>query len=69
MASYLVARGMPWEAQRYMASWTQFDNLVISAGETIVGVLRLLEIPEALEIRDLQVLPSRTGQGIGTWAI
>jgi len=69
MASCFAARGIPWDSQRYLASWAQFENLVISSDNSPVGVLRLLEVDGALEIRDLQVLPSHMGQGIGKWAV
>ena len=69
MASYLSARGIPWDSQRYLTSWTRFENFVISTNGVSVGTLRLLEVDGALEIRDLQVLPSHHGQAIGTWAI
>jgi GNAT superfamily N-acetyltransferase len=69
MASYLAARGIPWDPQRHAASWAQFESLVISADGSPAGVLRLLQVEGALEIRDLQVLAPLTGQGIGAWAI
>ncbi|MCA1714530.1 MAG: GNAT family N-acetyltransferase [Gammaproteobacteria bacterium] len=69
MAPYLSARGIVWDSRRYHASWVQFENHVISADGIPVGTLRLLEVDGALEIRDLQVLPSHHGQGIGKWAI
>ncbi|GAB3376909.1 hypothetical protein GCM10027431_32190 [Lysobacter rhizosphaerae] len=69
MASYLAARGIPWDPQRHLASWAQFENLVISADGSPAGILRLLQVEGALEIRDLQVLAPLTGQGIGAWAI
>jgi len=69
MAAYLAARGIPWDPQRHVASWAQFENLVISADGSPAGILRLLQVEGALEIRDLQVLAPLTGQGIGTWAI
>jgi acetyltransferase (GNAT) family protein len=69
MASYLSARRIPWDSQQYLTSWTRFENFIISANGVSVGTLRLLEVDGALEIRDLQVLPSHHAQGIGTWAI
>lgn len=69
MASYLAARGIPWDPQRHLASWARFENLVISADGSPAGILRLLQVEGALEIRDLQVLAPLTGQGIGAWAI
>jgi ribosomal protein S18 acetylase RimI-like enzyme len=69
MAAYRSARGIVWDSQRYLTSWAQFENFVIVANGIPVGTLRLLEVDGALEIRDLQVLPSQHGQGIGTWAI
>ncbi|MEJ7746389.1 MAG: GNAT family N-acetyltransferase [Luteimonas sp.] len=69
MASYLSTRGIAWDPRRYHDSWIQFENLVISGNDIPVGVLRLLAVDGALEIRDLQVLPSHTGRGVGTWAV
>lgn len=66
---YLAARNMTWEPDRYRASWEQFENLVIVSDDATVGVLRLLEVRPALEIRDLQLEAGFRGRGIGTWAI
>lgn len=69
MADYRLARDIEWDPARFLASWTQFENLIIDANGSAVGTLRLLEVDDALEIRDLQLLPSHRAQGIGTWAI
>jgi GNAT superfamily N-acetyltransferase len=69
MAAYRAARGDAWDRRRYESSWAQFENFVIVAEGERVGALRLFELPTALEIRDLQVAPGRTGVGIGRWAI
>jgi GNAT superfamily N-acetyltransferase len=69
MAPYLLARGISWDPQRHIASWARFENLVISAEGSPAGILRLLQVEGALEIRDLQVLAPLTGRGIGAWAI
>src|SRR5690606_39773132 len=42
---------------------------MILAGDDPVGLLRLLPEGEALGLRDLQVVPSRQGKGIGGWAV
>lgn len=69
MSAYLSARGISWDPARYLASWAAFENLVICLDERRVGLLRLLLLDGALEIRDLQVLASHAGQSIGTWAV
>jgi GNAT superfamily N-acetyltransferase len=69
MACYLEARNIAWDPERYLASWREFENYVICVDGASVGVLRILRLDSALEIRDLQLLPTHTGQGIGTWAI
>lgn len=69
MASYHSARGVAWDARRFIASWGLFENFMILADEQVAGVLRLLAVDGALEIRDLQLLPSHRNQGIGSWAI
>ncbi len=69
LSVYLAARGTPWDADVYRASWWEFENLMVLADGRIAGVLRLLADGGALEIRDLQVSPALQGQGIGAWAI
>jgi [ribosomal protein S5]-alanine N-acetyltransferase len=69
MAGYYAARNIAWEPQRFVASWAEFENFVILASEHPVGVLRLFEVQEIIEIRDLQILASHWSKGIGTWAI
>lgn len=69
MASYHSARGIVWDPGRFLASWAQFDNSVITANGDCAGLLRLLVVGAALEIRDLQVVPAYRGLGIGTWAV
>lgn len=69
MAGYFAARGIAWVPQRFRASWMEFENLMILAGDDPVGLLRLLPEDEALGLRDLQVVPSRQGKGIGGWAV
>jgi GNAT superfamily N-acetyltransferase len=69
MTSYHLARGIAWDQNRFLTSWAQFDNFVISADDLLVGLLRLLVVGEALEIRDLHVVPTHWRLGIGTWAV
>ena len=69
MAGYRAARGIAWDPARFRASWAEFENLMILAVDDRVGLLRLLPEGEALGLRDLQVMPSRQGKGIGGWAV
>lgn len=69
MAAYRASRNIVWDPARFEASWASFDNRVIESGGVPVGVLRLHELPEALEIRDLQLLPAHRGRGLGAWAV
>lgn len=69
MAAYRASRHIAWDPARFEASWSSFDNRVIEAQGVAVGVLRLHELPDALEIRDLQLLPAHQGHGLGAWAV
>jgi GNAT superfamily N-acetyltransferase len=69
MGGYLAARAIAWDPDRFLASWSAFENLVIQDGSASVGLLRLVPEQDALGLRDLQVLPERQRQGIGTWAV
>ncbi len=69
MSGYLAARGIVWDSSRFLASWAQFENLMILAGSQVVGLLRLAPEQDALAIRDLQVVPEHQGRGIGSWAV
>ena len=69
MESYRAARNIQWDPDRFNASWSAFENLVIVLAEDLVGTMRLFPEGEALGLRDLQIVPGRRGQGIGSWAI
>src|ERR671912_734366 len=69
LSVYLAARGTFWDPGLYRANWGEFENLVILADGRLAGVLRLRAAGDALEIRDLQIVPACQGQGIGSWAI
>lgn len=69
MASYHSARDVAWDPDRFRDSWARFDNSVITADGDSAGLLRLLVVGGALEIRDLQVAPAYRSLGIGTWAV
>lgn len=69
MGRYLPGGKDAWDPQRFLRSWAQFENAVIIVDGRTVGLLRLLEVPGALEIRDLQLVAGYRGRGIGTWAI
>lgn len=69
MASYLSARGIAWDPDRYQASWAEFENFVILVDDQPAGLLRLLVVDGAIEIRDLQVVRKHQGLGAGSWAI
>lgn len=69
MSSYRSARGVAWDPHRFVSSWEQFENFVILADGRAVGLLRLLAVDGALEIRDLQLLPAHQRHGVGSWAV
>lgn len=69
MDAYWMARGIAWDPQRFVDSWRTFENHIILRDDDAVGVLQLLGVSGALEIRDLQLLAAYQGQGIGSWAI
>jgi ribosomal protein S18 acetylase RimI-like enzyme len=69
MGGYLTTRDITWDPDRFLASWLEFENLLILADSEVVGLLRLVPEQDALGLRDLQVIPQRQGQGIGTWAV
>lgn len=69
MVAYRASRNIVWDPARFEASWASFDNRVIESRGAAVGVLRLHALPDALEIRDLQLLPAHQGRGLGAWAV
>ena len=69
MDTFLATRQITWDTKVFADSWARFENLVITADGERIGVLRLLQIASTLEIRDLQVMPSRQSQGVGSWAL
>ena len=69
MGAYLAARSSIWDSNRYSKSWAEFENLLIVESGAAVGLLRLLPVDDALEVRDIQVLPDCQGRGIGSWTI
>ena len=69
MAHYHAARGVEWNPHRFVAAWSGFENHLVVADDEVAGLLRLLAAGDALDIRDLQLLPAHRGKGIGTWAV
>ena len=69
MSGYLAARDVAWDPSRFLASWAEFENLVILVDCHLVGLLRLVPEQDALGLRDLQIIPERQGRGIGSWAV
>ena len=69
MALYHAAHGVEWNTERFIAGWPHFENFMLEVDGAIVGLVRLLVVDDALEIRDLQLLAAHRGCGTGTWAI
>jgi GNAT superfamily N-acetyltransferase len=69
MAGYLATRGIAWDPVRFRTSWVEFENLMIVAGESPIGLLRLLPEGEVLGLRDLQIVPVHHRRGLGGWAV
>ena len=69
MAPYFLRYGIEWNPDRFARDWSELENHVICADNKDVGVLRLSSDSESLQIRDVHVLSSMMGQGIGSWAI
>ncbi len=69
MDRYRAVRQIRWDAELFRRSWAEFDNLLILDDIEPVGLLRLCDEDGTLGLRDLQVVPERQGQGIGTWAV
>jgi len=69
MSSYRATRGISWDPQRHLADWVRFENLVILVDDEFVGLLQLLMVDGALEVRDLQVLPAHRRRGLGAWVV
>ena len=69
MSGYLAARGIAWEPSRFLASWAEFENLIILSDSAVVGLLRLVPEQGGLGLRDLQIVSEHQGQGIGSWAV
>jgi ribosomal protein S18 acetylase RimI-like enzyme len=69
MAAYRARRGIAWDRERFALSWVKFENFIIVQNAQRVGLLRLLELDDALDIRDVQILPTLQRRGIGSWAL
>lgn len=69
MTAYLAARAIPWDSARFLASWAEFENLMIMAENQVVGMLRLVPQQDAMGLRDLQVAPEHQRKGLGSWAV
>lgn len=44
----LATRKIPWDTARFVASWAEFENLLIMANSQVVGLLRLLPEQDAI---------------------
>ena len=69
MGKYLAARGVHWDSRRFLASWAEFENLMIQLEAQDVGLLRLAAEQNGLGLRDLQILQKHQNCGIGSWAV
>jgi ribosomal protein S18 acetylase RimI-like enzyme len=69
MSPYFQRHGIAWDQDRFDKDWVMLENYIITSDNIRVGTLRLSADDSALHIRDIQISPAFTGQGIGSWAI
>ena len=69
MAGYFQKLGIEWDECRFTDSWVELENWVVLANLVPIGCLRLSPRGQALDIRELQVVPESQNQGAATWAI
>ncbi|MFI8479796.1 GNAT family N-acetyltransferase [Pseudomonas sp. NPDC078700] len=58
-----------WSPDEFLAAWETLENYSVFKGQFQVGFFSLSEQAGDLYIRDLQLSPTCTGQGIGTWVL
>ncbi|GHC12707.1 GNAT family N-acetyltransferase [Thermomonas carbonis] len=69
MSRYLADRAIDWDPERFLRSWTDFENFIIQLDGQDIGLLRLTPEQHGLGLRDLQILPTHQNRGIGSWAV
>ncbi|ENM3767927.1 MULTISPECIES: GNAT family N-acetyltransferase [Vibrio] len=66
MAIYYQTRGIIWDHNQFVSSWTQLDNYEVHLEQTRVGIVRFSYSGDATFLRDFQILPEFQGIGIGS---
>lgn len=66
MAIYYQTRGIIWDHNQFVSSWTQLDNYEVHLEQTRVGIVRFSYSGDATFLRDFQILPEFQGRGIGS---
>ncbi|WFP50248.1 GNAT family N-acetyltransferase [Methylomonas sp. EFPC3] len=69
MAPYYRSLGREWDTALYRESWPTTENITIEHSGVVVGFLRLTQQPPAMYIRDLQIIETARGLGLGSYAI
>ena len=58
-----------WQRQNFLTNWEECDTRVIVAGGELVGYLQTLQYSDHLLVKNLGLVPSHQGKGIGAMLI
>lgn len=66
MQAYYIARGLLWDAERFINTLKSYENFQVFQADNQVGTFSLSFFEELCLIRDLQIQKNAQGQGVGT---
>lgn len=73
MLPYYSRFDLLWSDSGFAEAWQWRDNRLVTAGGEVCGYVSLSQDPRAFYIRELHLLPSARGQGLGSqvldWAL
>lgn len=69
MLPYYREYDLLWMDEAFDQAWTWREQWLIVEGEQLLGFFSLSQDARALFIRELQVIASARGRGVGSWAL
>ena len=69
MMVYYCEYGLLWQEEAFDVAWAGRQNELLCDGEQVLGFVSFSRDARSLYIRELQMVESGRGQGLGSWLI
>jgi GNAT superfamily N-acetyltransferase len=69
MIGYYRRHGLVWRTDLFLASWKLSENYIVQWADFPIGVLRIDNEGDALHVRDIHVVASYRGRGVGAYIL